>query len=133
MFLLCLQDVDSLLSTQELLLVSAASCNTFHFIGILNFDMKSHLGVFGLVSIAMVALLFGTDKMMHGIQPPLPILNHFCPREFVLPLLHCNTATVKADTSQCLQCHIKESVVIHWTGQLNVTEVSRIRFIMKIT
>mmetsp|Transcript_21076 Transcript_21076/g.34771 ORF Transcript_21076/g.34771 Transcript_21076/m.34771 type:complete len:233 (-) Transcript_21076:473-1171(-) len=127
------EDIDGLLSAQELLLVPTAARNTFHFIRILNFHMQSHLGVFRLVSITVVTLLFRTDKMMHGIQPPLPILNHSRPRKLVLPLFHCNTAAMKTDTAQCLECRVKESVVVYWTGQLDVTEISRIRFVVKIT
>mmetsp|Transcript_13523 Transcript_13523/g.27461 ORF Transcript_13523/g.27461 Transcript_13523/m.27461 type:complete len:269 (-) Transcript_13523:117-923(-) len=95
--------------------------------------MEPHLGVFGLVTITMVTLLFRTDKMMHGIQPPLPILNHFRPRELVLPLFHCNTTAMETDTAQCLECHVKKSVVVYWTGQLDVPEITGVRFVMKIT
>jgi len=120
------EDINGLLSAQELLLVPTAARNTFHFIRILNFHMQPHLGVFGLVTIAMITLLFRTDKMMHGIQPPLPILNHFRPRELVLPLFHCNTTAMETDTAQCLECHVKKSVVVYWTGQLDVPEISGI-------
>ena len=112
----CLQDVNGFLSTHELLLVPTAASNTFHLIRILNFHMQPHLGILWLISITVLALLFGTEKVMHGIQPPLPVLNHFRPREFVIRIFHGDTTAMEADTAQCFECRIEESVVVYWTG-----------------
>ena len=58
------QNIHRLLSTHKLLLIPTPTRNTFHLIGIFNLNMKSHTSVFGLISVAMIAFLFGTDEGM---------------------------------------------------------------------
>lgn len=62
-----LQDVHSLLSTQELFLIPTPSWNTLHFVSILNLHMQSHPGVFWLIAIAMITFLLWTNQCMPEI------------------------------------------------------------------
>ncbi len=127
-----LQDINSLLSTQELLLITTASKTTFHLRRVLNFDMQSHLGVLRLKAIAMVTLLLGTDEFMHGIQPPLPILDRLGPLELVLRVFHGDTTAMEAHAAQGLEYNVEEPIVIDWTSQLDMAKVSRIRLVMEV-
>ena len=128
-----LQYVNSLLGTQELFLIATASWNTFHLISILDLQMQTHLGVLWLIPIAVITLLFGADECMHCIQPPLPIFDHLGPTKLVLCIFHSDTTAMKAHTAQCLESGIEESVMVDWTGELNMTKVSRIRLVVKVT
>lgn len=127
-----LQDVDSLLSTQELFLITAAPRDTIHLIRVFNLYMQSHPGVFGLNAIAVVALLFGADEFMHGSQPPLPVLDTLSLTKPKILFFQGDPTTMKAHATQSLENYIKEPIVINWTCQLNVTKVSRIRLVVDV-
>ena len=127
-----LQDVNDLLSTQELFLIATASRGTFHLIGILDFDMQSHPGILWLITIAVITLLLRADELMHDIQSPLSILDHLSPDKLVLRIFHGDSATMEANATQCLERNIDEPNVVHWTCQLNVTKISWIRLVVDI-
>ena len=128
-----LQDVNDLLSAQELLLIATASGGAFHLISILDFHMQSHLCILRLKSVAVITLLLRADEFMHDIQSPLSILDHLSPAKLVLRFFHGDSATMETNATQCLQCNIDEANVVHWTRQLNVTKISWIRLVVDIT
>ena len=128
-----LQDVNDLLSTQELFLIATVSGGTFHLISILDFHMQTHLGILWLKAIAVVALLLRTDEFVHDIQSPLSILDHLRPAKFVLCVFHGDPAAMEANTAQRFERYIDEPNVVHWTSQLNVTKITGIRLVMEIT
>ena len=127
-----LQDVNDLLSTQELFLIATASGGTFHLISILDFHMQSHLGILWLKAIAMITLLLRADEFVHNVQSPLPIFDHLSPAKLVLRVFHRDSATMEANATQCLEGNINEPNVVHWTCQLNVTKISWIRLVVDI-
>jgi hypothetical protein len=69
---------------------------------------------------------------MHSIQPPLPVLDLPGPFEFVLRVFHGESTAVEADTSECLEGDIKETIMVDWTCEFDVAKVSRIRLVMEV-
>ena len=128
-----LQDINSLLSAQELFLISTAPDDTLHLIRVLNFHMQTNLRVLGLEAIAVVAFLLGADKCMHGLYPPLPVLDHLGPLKLKLRVFHGNPTAVEANTAQCLENDIEETIVVNRTSQLNMPKVTGIRLVMEVT
>lgn len=128
-----LQDINDLLGTQELFLITTTPGGAFHLIGILDFYMQSYLSILWLKAIAVIALLLRSDKLVHNIQPPFSIFDHLSPPKLVLRIIHRDPATVKANTTQSLKGNIDKPNVINWTRQLDVTKISWIRLVVNIT
>ena len=127
-----LQDFNSLLRTEELLLITTTPRHPLHLIRILNLQMQSHLRILGLIPIAMITLLPRPNKRMHRTQPLFTILNRLRPAEFVLRVLHGDPAAVEADAAEGFEGGVDEAVVVDGAGEIDVAEVSGVGFVVEV-
>mmetsp|Transcript_13591 Transcript_13591/g.28839 ORF Transcript_13591/g.28839 Transcript_13591/m.28839 type:complete len:267 (+) Transcript_13591:3964-4764(+) len=126
------EDIHHLPRTQKLLLIPATPRHSLHLIHILNLHMQPHLGILGLIPIAMIALLLGSDQHMHGVQPALSILNLLGIPKLVFGIFHGDTTAVEADASEGLEGDVNETVVVDGTSEFDVAEVARVGFVVEV-
>ena len=95
--------------------------------------MQTNLGVLGLMSIAVIALLPRTQVLVHLVETTLAVENAESTLELELILGYHDATTVVADAAQRFENDVDESLMIHRPGKVDMTKMAGITLVVQVS
>mmetsp|Transcript_24871 Transcript_24871/g.58302 ORF Transcript_24871/g.58302 Transcript_24871/m.58302 type:complete len:405 (-) Transcript_24871:178-1392(-) len=126
------EDLHGLGSGEELLPVATAG-NVVHLVRELRLKVQTNLGVLGLVTVAVIALLPRAQVLVHLVETTLTVEDAKSPLELELVLGHHDAAAIVADATERFENDVDESLMIHRPGKVDMTKVSRIGLVVQVS
>ena len=126
------EDLHSLGGGKELLPIATAG-NVAHLVRELSLKVQTNLGVLGLMSIAVIALLPRTQVLVHLVETTLTVEDAEGTLELELILSYHDAATVVADATQRFENDVDESLMIHRPGKVDMTKMAGITLVVQVS
>jgi hypothetical protein len=95
--------------------------------------VQTNLGVLGLMSIAVIALLPRPQVLVHLVETTLTVEDAESTLELELILGDHDAAAVVADATQRFENDVDESLMIHRPGKVNMTKMAGITLVVQVS